>query len=734
LTLGDYEVQVRSIDASGDPGLWSAPVEFTVAIAPSNVNPTEDRLPDSTPTFSWSPVPGADTYSLEIVNDVTNIVVFTQSGFAETVLTVPDNNMIPLGRYRYTITAHNNPAGGGSVVSASTERLLTISTPPEVQLPFVAIYDTTPTITWDTPVGEVVTDVEVFNLATNSIEFTQADVTAGTYTVPNGSELMPGEYRVRARSYGDVGRTLDSDWSTDHVFQIGAAPVPLGPSEGLGAGAGTNSRTSSPRPTLTWNGSLDGESYKVWVSDLNTGRAIYIMDGLTSAGFMPPADLLVGNYRYWVQASTGTGERSDWSDSFDFTVVTPPSVDTFGPSILNRTPTITWNTQDRITSWQVWVNKVDEVPAVIQYVEGGLTSPEFTIPVDMVNGRYKVWVRGFTDDVVTEWSGAFEFSVGGRPVVTNPATTADSTPTLSWLPVEDAAGYEVYFSTENDISNPILRESGLSATSFTLTDDVVPGVYKFWVRAIASDGALTPWSLNSQATLTVLPIEVPVLNDVPDGSDTTPTITWSPAGGAVRYEIFISLKNTPTVAVIRHNNLIDVSFTPATPLAPGEYRVWVRSIGANSQLSAWSVPDGFTITAAESHNKTTQSVVQLVSLVAAESTWQSEDVTVSQIPARVISESGRVVDAARHQSAVAEQVRPLPQTITLKDAADQQSSDEVMAAWDDAIWNEESAASTPAPGHIESSSARSQAATTGWLAALAAFSPAMFRNRRKNRK
>ena len=149
--------------------------------------------------------------------------------------------------------------------------------------------------------------------------------------------------------------------------------------------------------------------------------------------------------------------------------------------------------------------------------------------------------------------------------------------------MEDAAGYEVYFSTEDDILNPILRDSGLSATSFTLTENLTPGVYKFWVRAIAADGSLTPWSLNSQSTLTVVPIEVPVLNDVPDGSNTTPTITWSTADGAARYEIFISLHDTPTVEVIRLNNLIDTSFTPATPLAAAEYRVWVRSIGPTAR-------------------------------------------------------------------------------------------------------------------------------------------------------
>ncbi|MCP4786665.1 MAG: hypothetical protein GY878_24285, partial [Fuerstiella sp.] len=730
-------VQVRSIDASGDPGLWSAPVEFTVAIAPSNVNPTEDRLPDSTPTFSWSPVPGADAYSLQIVDDTTSSVVFTSSNFIATTLTVPNTNALPLGRYRYTITAHNNPAGMGSVVSASTERMLTISTPPEVLLPFVAIYDTTPTITWTTPVGEVVSDIEVFNVTTDSIQFTQIDVAGGSFTVPDGSELMPGEYRVRARSYGDAGRTLDSDWSTHHVFQIGAVPVLLGPSEGLSGSGGNVSRTASAKPTLTWNGSLDGESYKVWVSDLITGQAIYIVDGLTSAGYTPPADLPVGNYRYWAQASTGTGERSDWSDSYDFSVVTAPSIDPFGPSILDRTPTITWNDQDRVATWQVWVNKTDEVPAVVQYVENGLTSPEFTVPDDMVNGVYTVWVRGFTDTVTTEWSPGFEFEVGGRPVVVNPSSTTDTTPTLLWLPVEGAAGYVVYLAAADDVPNPILNESGLGATSITLTEELTPGIYKFWVRGIEADGTLTPWSLNSQASFTVRAVAVPVLNDVPDGSDSTPTITWSNASGAARYEIFISLRATPTLPVLRVNNLTDTTFTPATPLALGNYRVWVRSISTNNQVSDWSVPDSFTIATNEPGREDRRSTVQLVSLNAAATTWEPEDVTVSQLSIGLAPEGGHPIEETTRHSVVAAPAESLTAAIALESSAQQlkelQSGDVLMAAWDEAIWKEESA-ETPTAEHNDPSPGPKQTAATGWLAGLAAFTPALFRKRRKNRK
>ncbi|MEO2015538.1 MAG: fibronectin type III domain-containing protein, partial [Fuerstiella sp.] len=339
--------------------------------------------------------------------------------------------------------------------------------------------------------------------------------------------------------------------------------------------------------------------------------------------------------------------------------------------------------------------------------------------------------------VTTEWSPGLEFEIGGRPVVVNPASTTDTTPTLSWLPVESAAGYEVYFAASDDVPNPILNESGLNATSITLTEELTPGNYKFWVRAIAADGTLTPWSLNSQSMLTVRAVAVPVLNDVPDGSDSTPTISWSSVSGAARYEIFISLRATPTVPVLRLNNLTDTSFTPATPLALGDYRVWVRSISTNSEVSDWSVPDSFTIASNEPENEDRRSAVQLVSLDAAATTWQPEDVTVSQLYAGVVSESERAVDETARQLAGTATAEPLPAANVSDSSAQQleelQSGDVLMAAWDDAIWKEESEA-TPTAEHNDPSAESKQTAATGWLAGLAAFSPALFRKRRKKRK
>ncbi|MEZ6124262.1 MAG: hypothetical protein R3C49_13965 [Planctomycetaceae bacterium] len=80
LPLGKYRLRVRSFDATNTPGLWSEPSDFTVGIAPTVLAPSSNRIPDSTPTFSWSPVNGADSYELTIVDDLTNTVLVSVTG------------------------------------------------------------------------------------------------------------------------------------------------------------------------------------------------------------------------------------------------------------------------------------------------------------------------------------------------------------------------------------------------------------------------------------------------------------------------------------------------------------------------------------------------------------------------------------------------------------------------------------------------------------------------------
>ena len=725
LGLGEYQLRVRALDALGVPGLWSDTVVFTVGTPTSVLSPTSERLPDSTPTFGWTPVDGADSYTLEIFDAVTGQSIYRRADLTSTQHTVEID--LPLGNYRYEITAVNNPSatstnGSVSVVASAP---LTISTPPEVLTPFVAIYDTTPEIRWTLPVGAAVSDLEVLNATTGQIEFTETDIVGDSYTVPASRSLAVGEYRVRVRSFGDVARTIDSDFSTVHVFQVGDAPTLLGPSSGSNV-----VRTNNVRPTLTWEGSLDGETYKIWLASRTTGKAAYVIDGLSSESWTPPADLPVGEYRYWVQARTGTGEPSRWSNSYDFMVVTAPVISNSDPSTLDRTPTIRWNAQENVDSWQIWVNKVDEVPARTLYTTKGLTTPEFTIPGDLTDGSYKVWVRGYAvnemtgnSTTVTDWSNAYSFEVGGRPVLTHPRATTDTTPTFTWFSVAATAGYEIFVSRSTNPGTAIIRETNITSNSYTVQTPLTPGTYMVWVRGIEPSGKLTKWSLTSQAQVSINSVTDPVLESVASGPDQTPTFTWGAVTNAVRYEVFVSRRATPSVAVLRDDTITSTSYTAVTNLTPDDYRVWVRAIDVAGNESSWSIPASFTVTVADT-DTVAEPVVVLTSLEPVEATWEPTDVSTSHISG-VAADAIEVVEGYQP---VIKALAPIESKVQSENVGSE-ASDNVMAAWDDAIWEEESAALAIAD--ITQGTDEQKVASAGWLAGLAALTPSFLRRRRK---
>ncbi|MEZ6132565.1 MAG: hypothetical protein R3C59_28195 [Planctomycetaceae bacterium] len=746
LPMAEYELRVRSRDALGVEGLWSVPVRFSVTLAPEILSPSSDRIPDSTPTFSWNAVPGADSYNIVVVDDTTNLVVFTRTGLTTLAATVPNGSELPLGRYRYTVTAVNSPSATstGAAVQASASGLVTVSTPAEILMPFVAIYDTTPTVTWTPVVGAVRHELEVFNVTTNSVEFTVSDITGTSYTVPDTDALGVGEYRARVRSFGDVAGTVVSDWSTVHVFLVGTAPVLLGPSGGIGTAPFF--RTVDTRPAFSWEGSLNGETYEIWWNSVTENRNLFVVDGITEATYTPTEDLPVGRYRVWVRAKTGTSEPSAWSRSYDFEVVTPPTINQFGTSTFNDQPTITWNAQQDVDRWDVWVNVVNgNNQATLLFRDQDVSTNSFTFPETVPNGRYRIWVRGFATNsesgqvTTTQWSNVYQFDVGGRPRLTVPTTTTDTTPTISWSTVQLAASYELSMTTADAIGSPILLENGIGATSYTF-DDLAPGDYRVWVRARALDGRATPWSLGSESFMTITtvqqqPLLPPVLNAVTLSAGRA-TVTWSTVPGAVQYEVYLGTQANPGQRFIPAAFVINNTFTTPSALPADNYRFWVRSIDGSGKLSTWSAPSSFTVVSNDVLEQDDERPVLLASLDGAEMTWMAESVTVSQLPVTVTNADPAnpvkpmPIPVNRMKSRQATEV---PQAEV--DVFEVQSGDELMAAWDDVIWAEESAASTPeavVAVATKADDAVARPTSVGWLAGLAAFTPSVLRRRRND--
>lgn len=747
LPLGEYTVEVRGVTGEGYQAAWTTAETFVVAIPPVISQPG-GRLPDSTPTIAWSAVNGADHYDIEIVNTVTSQVAYELLAVTGTQHTVPAASSLPLGNYEVRVKASNVPAASstGSTVSVlSLPATFTVSTPPEILTPAVGIYDSTPEFTWTEATGAVSTEIEIRDFVNNNVVFTQAGITGTSFTIPAGSALPPGGYEARIRSYGDAAGTVLSDWSTLHVFQIGAAPVAHGPTEGIGQP--DFRKTNSPRPTLTAQQSLAGVTFEFWLTDVMAGKTVTVARNLTSSSWTVPTDLPVGRYRYWVRATTDLGEQSPWSAPFDFEVTTPPVMNPIGPTF-NPRPTFSWNSQPEIDTYQVWINKVDVVPAQIIRIEDGVVGTSYQLPEDLPNGRYKVWTRGSVTGengaggtTVTTWSNGETFEVGGRPQVVPIGNTSDNTPLISWSEVAGRSTFELYLAEQGSEGTPVIRVNDLTTTSYQVTGALNSGEWIVWVRAKSADGRVSPWSTTAQGRFSVNAATTPVVDAIPTSNDRTPTFNWTSATGAARYEIYVSPKGDTQNPVIRVDTITATTYTPTTPLAPGTYRVWVRAINAANATGNWSTVVEFTITANVNQRVAgDQPDVMLTSVDPTVNEFQQEDVTISLIPARVVEDSGRSVHPAQanvsNDSAEVSIEVPAtePSLVAETDEAAIANSDSVMSNWDDAIWAEESAAPTVgSPQVAEVTTETPSEGAKGWMAGLALLTPSLRRRRRQKK-
>jgi hypothetical protein len=746
LELGEYTIQVRGVTVDSLAGEYSAPATLLVRL-PTTVSLPTGRLEDSTPTISWTAVSGAERYDLEIIRTVNSIevVVYNAPGITGTTHTVPTANALPIGQYQIRVIAQNlaAPASSGqTVTSLNIPAAFIVATPPQVLLPNSGIYDTTPEITWILPAGADVSRVTITNALTNAVVIDLPGIVGNSTVLTN--PLAPGEYQVVVESSTTTGPAVTSNPSTAHVFRVGSAPVPLGPSQGLGNAPFFE--VVDKRPTLTWQQSIAGEEFSVWVTDVTNQEVITITHGLQEASYTLQQDLPVGRYRYWARADNGLGDQSAWSAPHVFDVKTRPVLQPVQPTF-NPRPTFTWNTaatgnlQPEIDQYRVFIRRVDVTPVVD--IDTGFTvaGNQYTPTEDLPNGRYRIWVKGVNETSVSKgtveiiWSVGQDFEISGRPIVTNPGNTDDSTPLIIWSPVGQASSYQLYIAPANAAGSPVVNISGLTATSFQVSDPLANGNYVAWVRTTSITGQISPWSLTPQGQFTISGsdaggIDKVVVSAIPPGTDRTPTFTWTPDAAADHYDIFVASRSATNVALIRDTNVPGTTYTSTRQLAPGEYRVWVRAIAVDGIIGPWSTPVDFTVLAANNGTTTgVTDIVMLASIDAASAALQFDQVSVGLMQRVVMNE--RVQATA--EADASEQSTPQQPAAISSDAGTAEASlqsDDVMAEWDKAIWAEESGGvlSVASAGSVSVEATRPK----GWLAGMAMVSTSLFRRQKKN--
>jgi len=363
-----------------------------------------------------------------------------------------------------------------------------------------------------------------------------------------------------------------------------ATPVVTGP-------VGT---TANLRPTVTWNAVPGVTNYEVWIRNKSTNQNSFILETVAGLSFTPSSDLGIGNYSAWVRvAGTTDAPPSLWSANRNFRIKAPVTLNPVATNPANGLSMISWLPQPGAVKYDVWIDRLD-VPTSPAFRDMNVTGTNVTPPFLVINGKYRVFVRGFAADGADgAWSVYQDFVAVHVPAITgglNP--TFDTTPTITWTAVPGAASYEVYIRSING-NFKALHQKNIAATTFTWPT-LTPGPYEYWVRATGA----TVWSISVFISTEG---QTDVLVPIGNISSARPTFTWRPVDERVRYELWVDRLGVQE-KIIYETNLTSANYTPPANLPSGNYRAWVRAVGS-SATAPWSLYVDFTIASAESSSE-----------------------------------------------------------------------------------------------------------------------------------
>ncbi|MFO0976374.1 MAG: ELWxxDGT repeat protein [Planctomycetaceae bacterium] len=349
--------------------------------------------------------------------------------------------------------------------------------------------------------------------------------------------------------------------------------------------------TQSQRPTITWSASAGAVSYDVFIKNNSTGANPQVSVNVAGLSYVPTADLGIGKYTIWVRAVSSGGTKSPWSAARDITINTGV---TQAPMIRNQTtnrPFVVWKDLPGAVKYSVYLQNVTPNEPSIETFND-IRGKSWQSSTDLKLGTYRVWVRGVdASGLAAAWSTQMQFTVSTPPGMISPvSSTFEARPQFSWLPVTGATKYSVYIKNLNT-ETVVYNQTNIATTNWTPPANLANGHY-IWQVVAASNNAQGLWSAPQTFTVGGRP---EVTGPVSNSNDTTPTFTWKQLTGAVSYQLWVDRVDSYVQAVINVNNLTGTSYTPATALPIGTYRVWMRAVSVAGVTSDWSEPLTFVI-------------------------------------------------------------------------------------------------------------------------------------------
>lgn len=172
---------------------------------------------------------------------------------------------------------------------------------------------------------------------------------------------------------------------------------------------------------------------------------------------------------------------------------------------------------------------------------------------------------------------------GLAPVIAGNVVLPAAMPVLSWSTAAQAQAYDVWLSRITpDGASVVFRDQNVVGNSIQVPQNLTPGDYRLWVRAINDIGQPGPWSPGTNLTLES---STRVLMPEPRTIDTTPTLQLAAAEGVDGYDLVI--QDSEGRVVVSETGLSTPTLSVSQALEYGSYRAWART-RTDGVAGAWS--------------------------------------------------------------------------------------------------------------------------------------------------
>jgi hypothetical protein len=621
LADGTYYWRVKTVDGAGNESDWTASWSFMVDIVvalPTLLVPANGaKINNTTPTLDWTDVsdPSGVVYRLQVSNtSAFSYLLVNQTSLTASQFTL--TTALTAATTYYWRAKVVDGAGNDSGWTAAWSFYVDTTAPsgPALLSPSngARTSNNTPTFSWSSVTDPSGVSYTIQVSTSNTFASTVVNVSGLTSTTYTPSvPLADGTYYWRVGAVDGAGNS--SVWSTvrNLIIDVTVPSVPtlLSPADGA--------KLNSTTPTLDWSdvAGAPGMTYGLQVAyDIDFTSLKANASGLATSQYTTSV-LTQGTYYWRVKAVSGTGNASDWSAPWSFTVDTtaPPVPTLVSPAsaakMNNTTPTLDWSdvTDPSGVTYTLQVATSSAFTTLVVNV-AGIAASEYTVSPALAAATY-YWRVKAVDGAgnVSSWATARTFTIDlTAPAVpalqtpANGAATNDNTTSLDWSDVTDASGvsYSLQVDNNSDFGSPEVDVSGLATSAYT-TAALADGTYYWRVRAVDGVGNSSAWTAARYFTVDTIAPTMPQLLSPASGAltnDTTPDLDWADVSDTtgVTYSLQVSTVSTFSSTVVNVTGLTTSAYTTAVLAAGTKY--WrVKAIDGAGNDSGWSSAWNFTI-------------------------------------------------------------------------------------------------------------------------------------------